>query len=88
MSLRVNATFVLGAILLLIAFAIQHRGISGTAKMQVVLGLVALLPLVLIGTVPLLSGDVALTNLFPLTPLAKDAAGRVVEGHWGHGRGG
>jgi amino acid transporter len=82
LSLRVNATFVLGVILLLCAFAIQHRGISGTARMQVVLGLVALVPLILIGMVPLVSGDVALTNLMPLTPLAKDAAGHVVPGHW------
>jgi amino acid transporter len=82
LSLRVNATFILGVILLLCAFAIQHRGISGTARMQVILGLVALVPLVLIGMVPLVSGDVALSNLLPLTPLAKDAAGRVIPGHW------
>jgi amino acid transporter len=82
LSLRINATFVLGAVLLLIAFAIQHRGIAGTAKTQIVLGLVALLPLILIGAVPLISGDVVLSNLLPITPLAKDAAGRVVPGHW------
>jgi amino acid transporter len=82
LSLRLNAVFVLGAVLLLAAFAIQHRGISGTARMQVILGLVALAPLVLIGLVPLFTGDVALHNLLPLEPLAKDAAGRVVPGHW------
>jgi amino acid transporter len=82
LSLRVNATFVLGAALLLIAFAVQHRGISGTARMQVILGLVALLPLLLIGFVPLLTHDVALNNLLPLEPLVKDAAGHVIPGRW------
>jgi len=85
LSLRINATFVLGAVLLLIAFAIQHRGIAGTAKTQIILGLVALLPLVLIGLAPLVTGDVVLSNLIPITPLAKDAAGQVVAGHWDMG---
>ena len=82
LSLRINATMVLGAALLLTAFAIQHRGISGTAKMQVVLGLAALLPLILIGAVPLFTGEVAANNLLPIVPLAKDAAGQVIPGHW------
>ena len=82
LSLRINATMILGAVLLLIAFAIQHRGISGTAKTQVVLGLIALVPLLLVGIVPLLFGDVAVNNLLPIVPLAKDAAGRVVDGSW------
>src|SRR5205085_186925 len=37
LTLRINATMLLGAFLLLIAFAIQHRGISGTAKTQIIL---------------------------------------------------
>ncbi|HTI66011.1 MAG TPA: APC family permease [Caulobacteraceae bacterium] len=82
LSLRINATMILGAFLLLIAFAIQHKGISGTAKTQVVLGLIALVPLLLVGVVPLLFGDVAVSNLLPIVPLAKDAAGRVVDGTW------
>lgn len=82
LALRLNATFALGTVLLLIAFMIQHRGISSTAKVQVILGCVALLPLILIGVVPLLSGDVLAQNLFPLVPLAKDTTGRVVPGTW------
>ena len=82
LTLRLNATFVVGALILLVAFLVQHRGISSTAKVQVVLGCIALLPLVLIGVVPLLTGDVLAHNLFPLVPLAKDAAGRVIPGTW------
>jgi amino acid transporter len=82
LSLRLNATFAIGAVLLLIAFIIQHRGIGSTARVQVILGCVALLPLILIGVVPILSGDVLSHNLFPLVPIAKDAAGRVIPGSW------
>ena len=82
LTLRLNAVFVVGAILLLAAFAVQHRGVSGTARTQIVLGVAALLPLILIGAVPLISGDVLLSNLLPIMPLAKDAAGQVIPGHW------
>lgn len=82
LTLRVNATFFLGAALLLVAFAIQHRGISQTARVQVILGVAALLPLILIGLVPLVTGDVLLANLGPFAPLAKDGTGQVVAGEW------
>ncbi|UDQ87371.1 APC family permease [Xanthobacter autotrophicus] len=82
LALRINATFVLGAVLLLVAFAIQHRGISQTAKVQVILGVVALLPLILIGLVPLFTGDVLAANLGPFAPLAKNEAGKVIAGEW------
>jgi len=82
LALRLNATFLVGAAILLLAFMVQHRGISGTAKVQIILAVVALLPLILIGVVPLLTGAVHPANLGPLTPLAKDAAGTVIPGQW------
>jgi len=82
LTLRINAVFVVGAMLLLAAFAVQHRGVSGAARTQIVLGLAALIPLILIGAVPLITGDVLLSNLFPIMPLAKDAAGQVIPGQW------
>lgn len=82
LALRINATFILGAVLLLVAFAIQHRGIGQTAKVQVILGVVALLPLILIGLVPLITGDVLASNLGPFAPLAKDETGKVIAGSW------
>ena len=46
---NINATFVIGAVLMLIIFAIQHRGILGTARSQKVLAIIVLLPLLIIG---------------------------------------
>ena len=82
LTLRLNATFFLGAALLLIAFAIQHRGISGAARVQMILGIVGLAPLLLVGLVPLLTGDVSASHLLPLLPLDHAADGSVRLGHW------
>ncbi len=82
LTLRLNATFFLGAILLLIAFAIQHRGISGAARVQMILGIVGLAPLLLVGLVPLLTGDVLASHLLPLLPLDRAADGSVRLGQW------
>ncbi|MDB5916725.1 MAG: amino acid permease-associated region [Massilia sp.] len=80
--LRINATFVVGATILLGCFAVQHRGIAGFAKLQTVLGLAALFPLTLIGLVPLITGDIPSAHFLPLLPLAHDSAGAVIFGTW------
>jgi amino acid transporter len=81
--LRINATFLLGAALLLSVFAVQHGGILRSAKTTMILGIIALVPLMLIGIVPLLTGDAPSVNFFPLSPIAYDAAGNVIDGAWG-----
>jgi amino acid transporter len=82
LSLRINATFILGAVVLLTVFGIQHGGILRSAKMTMILGITALIPLMLIGLVPLLTGDAPSIHFFPLAPLAHDAAGKVIDGAW------
>lgn len=81
--LRVNATFLLGAALLMSVFAVQHGGILRSAKTTMILGIIALVPLMLIGIVPLLTGDAPSVNFFPLSPIAYDEAGNVIDGVWG-----
>ena len=85
LSLRINATFIIGAIIMLIVFTIQHRGILRTARIQTILTVAALLPLFIVCVVPLLTGDVLLANFLPFTPLAKDASGAIVPGVWDKG---
>jgi len=83
LRLRVNATFIVGALLLLITFAAQYRGIVQTVRVQMVIGLSVVLPLLVIGLVPLLSGNVVKSNLTPLVPLAgTDAARNPIPGEW------
>lgn len=82
--LRINATFILGTAILLTVFSIQHGGILRSAKTNMLLGIIALIPLMLIGLMPLFTGDMVQANYFPLAPLAYDpTTGAVVDGIWG-----
>ncbi|MBI2256591.1 MAG: APC family permease [Proteobacteria bacterium] len=69
-SISFNWTFVIGAVLMLIAFAIQHRGILGTAKVQTVVGLIIVLTLLIVGVVPFFNGNFSSANFSPFVPLA------------------
>jgi len=82
LSLRINATFIVGVALLLSVFAIQHGGILRSAKTTTILALTGLVPLILTGLVPLITGDVMTENFFPLTPLVFDSVGNIIDGAW------
>lgn len=82
LSLRIDATFIIGASLLLLVFAIQSGGILRSARTTMILGLSALLPMILIGLVPLFSGDLPRDHFFPLTPLRVDSMGEIIPGDW------
>ncbi len=82
LTLRINATFIIGAFLLMTCFAVQHGGILRSARVTMILSVSALLPLILIGIVPLLTGDVPRDNLLPVAPLAYDAGGHPIDGAW------
>jgi amino acid transporter len=82
LSLRINSTFVLGAAILLAVKFIQDGGILRSANTTKILGISAMIPLLLIGVVPLLTGDIVKANFFPFVPLAHDALGRVLDGSW------
>ena len=82
LSLRINAVFILGAVILLAVKFIQDGGILRSANTTKILGISAMIPLLLIGIVPILTGDIVKANLLPLAPLAHDAAGLVTTGTW------
>ncbi|MBL8583197.1 MAG: APC family permease, partial [Rhizobiaceae bacterium] len=60
----------IGVILMLITFAIQHRGILGTASVQKFIGLVVIIPMLIVGIVPILTGQINWDNFSPFVPLA------------------
>ncbi len=63
LSLRINATFVLGAVILLAVKFIQDGGILRSANTTKILGISAMIPLLLIGIVPILTGDLVKREL-------------------------
>lgn len=82
LTLRINSVFVLGAVILLAVKTIQDGGILRSANTTKIIGISAMIPLILIGVVPLITGDIVKANFFPLVPLAHDAAGHVSNGSW------
>ena len=69
LELRLNAQFVIAALFLLLVFALQHGGILRAARVQMIIGLAVLIPLLVIGVVPLITGDVVASNFEPFVPL-------------------
>ncbi len=83
LTLRINATFVIATILLLITFRLQHSGASKAAKTQRILGIASLTPLLIVGIVPFVTGDVPMSHLLPLLPLGHDAQGNLTAASFG-----
>jgi amino acid transporter len=82
LTLRINAVFLLGAVIMFSVKIIQDGGILRSANTTKILGISAMIPLILIGVVPILTGDIVKSNFFPLAPLAHDAVGHVINGTW------
>jgi len=82
LSLRINAVFFIAAAFLLATFAMQHHGVARAARMQMILGIASILPLAIVGFLPLLTGDMPSTHFLPLLPLTHDAAGHIGFGTW------
>ena len=79
-TLHFNSTFVIGVVLMLIIFAIQHRGIASTAKSQKWMAVVVLVPLLLVGLVPILTGAIDTMNVTSIVPPTGAYSG--VDGAW------
>jgi amino acid transporter len=79
-ALHFNSTFVIGALLMLVMFWIQHRGIASTAKAQKYLAIIVLVPLLLVGLVPIFNGSINSANVSGLVPPTASYSG--VDGMW------
>jgi amino acid transporter len=69
LTLRINATFLIGAAILLCVWTIQHRGILRTARIQTILTVGSLVPLLIVVIIPLVTGDVVMDNFSPFEPI-------------------
>ncbi len=82
-TLRFNSTFLVGVALMLLILIIQHRGIAQTASAQKWLAIVVLVPLLLVGLVPILTGQINSMNVTNLLPPTAAYSG--VDGTWNIG---
>lgn len=67
-TLHFNSTFLIGAVLMSIIFIIQHRGIASTASAQKVLAVIVLVPLLAVGIVPIVTGQIDMMNVAGIVP--------------------
>jgi amino acid transporter len=70
-SFSLNWTFFIGVALMLMTFAIQHRGILGTANVQKYIALMVIVPMLIVGIAPIITGQINWDNYTPLVPLAQ-----------------
>ncbi|MBL9053945.1 MAG: APC family permease, partial [Tabrizicola sp.] len=82
-TLYFNAYFVIGVALMLVILLIQERGIANTANAQKWLAIIVLVPLLLVGLVPLLNGSINWMNVTNLVPPTAAYSG--VDGEWNIG---
>ena len=68
---------------MLLTFAIQHRGILGTANVQKYIGLLVIVPMLIVGIAPIMTGQINWENYSPLVPLKE--AYVPVNGEWNIG---
>jgi amino acid transporter len=69
LTLRLNMQFILGTLIMLTIWTIQHAGITRTARVQIALTLGGLFPLVLVCFLPLIGGKVTMEHFTPFVPL-------------------
>ncbi len=81
--LHFNSTFVIGVVLMLIMLAIQHRGIATTASAQKLLAVIVLVPLLLVGLIPIFTGAINTMNVTGIFPPTAAYSG--VNGEWNVG---
>ncbi len=80
--LHFNSTFLIGVVLMLIILAIQERGIASTASAQKWLAIIVLVPLLLVGLVPIVTGSIDWMNVTNLMPPNAGDAGDWNIGGW------
>ncbi|MGQ0658156.1 MAG: APC family permease [Chromatiales bacterium] len=79
LRIRINSTFIVGAGILLLVFLAQHHGILRAARITTVVGIAVLVPLLIVGIVPIFNGQVSWDNFQPFAPLAYDAEGNIAD---------
>jgi len=65
---HLNSVFVIGVIIMLAIFSIQHRGVSNTATVQKWIGIAVIATLFVVSLLPIFTGKVNWGNYSPLVP--------------------
>lgn len=70
LTVRIDAVFLIAVVFLLATFAIQHHGVLRAARVQMVIGIAVLVPLLAVALIPILGGKIHTGNLTPFEPVS------------------
>ena len=70
LSIRINAQFILGTVIMVGIWTVQHSGIVKTARAATLLTAGGLIPLLLVTFIPIFTGRIDLGNFSPFVPLS------------------
>lgn len=70
LTMRINGGFIVAVLFLFALFGIQNLGVLKAARFQKIVAIIALLPLILVGVIPLFTHGIELKNLLPMNPLS------------------
>ena len=69
LTVRINAQFIVGTIIMVLVWSVQHAGILRTARAATILTIGGLLPLIFVTVIPFFTGRIDLNNFSPFVPL-------------------
>lgn len=69
LSIRVNAQFIIGVVIMISVWSVQHVGILRTARAATILTIGGLLPLLFVSLIPIFTGRINPDNFTPFVPL-------------------
>lgn len=69
LTVRINAQFIIGTIIMVGVWSVQHAGILRTARAATILTIGGLLPLLFVTLIPLFTGRIEMQNFSPFVPL-------------------
>ena len=69
LTVRMNAQFILGTIIMVAIWTVQHSGIVKTARAAMLFTIGGLIPLLLVTFIPIFTGRIDLNNFSPFVPL-------------------
>ena len=70
LSIRINAQFILGTVIMVGIWNVQHAGIVKTARAAMLLTIGGLIPLLFVTFIPIFTGRIDLSNFSPFVPLS------------------
>ena len=69
LTVRINAQFIIGTIIMVGVWSVQHAGILRTARAAALLTIGGLMPLIFVAVIPIFNGNLRMENFSPFVPL-------------------